>query len=189
MSVFNVIKACPRVACACPADKSQGCRHCSCGFEYAQGRQGLCAPENIGAGLCYACPSSGSCATSQVPLQRVLVVYDDMDVASGTVRLRAKGGHGGHNGMRSITQHFSGSKEFPRVRLGMRPFHMAHSDVSLHHPCSACHRKVASEGVLTIALMCVSSISSLSDDVGNSFFSGWPLTAQIRSVHDAAQDV
>ena len=57
----------------------------------------------------------------QVPLQRVLVVFDDMDVPNGTVRLRAKGGHGGHNGMRSITQHFSGSKEFPRLRLGMWP--------------------------------------------------------------------
>ena len=55
----------------------------------------------------------------QVPLQRVLVVFDDMDVPNGTVRLRAKGGHGGHNGMRSITQHFSGSKDFPRLRLGM----------------------------------------------------------------------
>lgn len=54
----------------------------------------------------------------QVPLQRVLVVYDDMDMPHGTVRLRAKGGHGGHNGMRSITQHFSGSKDFPRLRLG-----------------------------------------------------------------------
>ena len=57
-------------------------------------------------------------AAMQVPLQRVLVVFDDMDVPNGTVRLRAKGGHGGHNGMRSITQHFSGSKEFPRLRLG-----------------------------------------------------------------------
>ena len=58
-------------------------------------------------------------AVVQVPLQRVLVVFDDMDVPNGTVRLRAKGGHGGHNGMRSITQHFSGSKDFPRLRLGM----------------------------------------------------------------------
>lgn len=46
------------------------------------------------------------------------MVYDDLDLASATVRLRAKGGHGGHNGMRSITQHFSGSKDFPRLRIG-----------------------------------------------------------------------
>ncbi|CAL8466452.1 g5988 [Coccomyxa elongata] len=55
----------------------------------------------------------------KVPLERVLVVYDDLDLASGTVRLRAKGGHGGHNGMRSITAHFSGSKDFPRLRIGI----------------------------------------------------------------------
>ncbi|EIE19861.1 peptidyl-tRNA hydrolase [Coccomyxa subellipsoidea C-169] len=56
---------------------------------------------------------------AQVPLERVLVVYDDLDLDSGAVRLRAKGGHGGHNGMRSITQHFSGSKDFPRLRIGI----------------------------------------------------------------------
>ena len=58
---------------------------------------------------------------AQVPLERVLVVYDDLDIASGAVRLRAKGGHGGHNGMRSIAQHFSGSKDFPRLRIGGAP--------------------------------------------------------------------
>ncbi len=46
------------------------------------------------------------------------MVYDDLDLENGAVRLRAKGGHGGHNGMRSITQHFSGSKDFPRLRIG-----------------------------------------------------------------------
>ena len=54
----------------------------------------------------------------QVPLERVLVVYDDLDLENGAVRLRARGGHGGHNGMRSVTQHFSGSKDFPRLRIG-----------------------------------------------------------------------
>jgi PTH1 family peptidyl-tRNA hydrolase len=62
----------------------------------------------------------------QVPLERVLVVYDDLDLPNGAVRLRAKGGHGGHNGMRSITQHFSGSKDFPRLRIGA---------VQSHTPC------------------------------------------------------
>lgn len=39
----------------------------------------------------------------QVPAQRVLVIYDDLDLDTAAVRLRAKGGHGGHNGMKSIT--------------------------------------------------------------------------------------
>ena len=48
----------------------------------------------------------------------MLVIYDDLDLENGAVRLRAKGGHGGHNGMRSIAQHFSGSKDFLRLRIG-----------------------------------------------------------------------
>ena len=38
----------------------------------------------------------------QVPAERVLVLFDDLDLPTAAVRLRAKGGHGGHNGMRSI---------------------------------------------------------------------------------------
>ena len=53
----------------------------------------------------------------QVPSERVLVVYDDLDIATAVVRLRAKGGHGGHNGMRSLCQHLGGNN-FPRIRIG-----------------------------------------------------------------------
>jgi PTH1 family peptidyl-tRNA hydrolase len=31
-----------------------------------------------------------------------------------------KGGHGGHNGLRSIMQHFGGSQDFPRIKIGER---------------------------------------------------------------------
>lgn len=54
----------------------------------------------------------------QIPAERVFVVYDDLDIPSAAVRLRAKGGHGGHNGMKSIQQHLGGSKDFPRLRIG-----------------------------------------------------------------------
>ena len=57
-------------------------------------------------------------ACAQVPLSQLLVVYDDLDLPTAAVRLRAKGGHGGHNGMRSIVQQLGGSNEFPRVRIG-----------------------------------------------------------------------
>lgn len=49
---------------------------------------------------------------------RVLVLHDDLDTPLGGVRLRAKGGHGGQNGMRSIIQHL-GTQEFPRVKIGI----------------------------------------------------------------------
>lgn len=37
---------------------------------------------------------------------------------TAAVRLRMKGGHGGHNGLRSIMQHFGGSQDFPRLKIG-----------------------------------------------------------------------
>ncbi|KAL3141050.1 hypothetical protein ABBQ32_005560 [Trebouxia sp. C0010 RCD-2024] len=55
----------------------------------------------------------------KVPPQQVLVVHDDLDLPTGKVRLRAKGGHGGHNGMRSIVQHLKGSQDFPRLKIGI----------------------------------------------------------------------
>ena len=47
----------------------------------------------------------------------VLVIYDDIDLPPGTIRLREKGGSGGHNGMKSIIQHLG--NDFPRLRLGV----------------------------------------------------------------------
>jgi PTH1 family peptidyl-tRNA hydrolase len=54
----------------------------------------------------------------RIPPERLLVVYDDLDLDPGTVRLRAKGGSGGHKGMRSIIQQLGG-QDFPRVRVGI----------------------------------------------------------------------
>lgn len=48
----------------------------------------------------------------------VLVVYDDLALPLGYIRIRAKGSAGGHNGMKSIIQEL-GTEEFPRLRLGI----------------------------------------------------------------------
>jgi PTH1 family peptidyl-tRNA hydrolase len=48
----------------------------------------------------------------------VLVVFDEMDIPSGKLRLRKSGGHGGHNGLRSIIEAI-GSSDFPRIRVGI----------------------------------------------------------------------
>lgn len=47
-----------------------------------------------------------------------LVVYDDLDLPTGKIRLREKGGHGGHNGIRSLIDHFA-TREFKRLRIGI----------------------------------------------------------------------
>ena len=53
-----------------------------------------------------------------VPVERVLVAYDDLDLRPGTVRLRKGGGHGGHNGLRSLFSHL-GDQDFWRLRIGI----------------------------------------------------------------------
>ncbi len=53
-----------------------------------------------------------------IPAARLVVVYDDLDLPPGRVRVRARGSHGGHNGMRSIVGAI-GTTEFPRVRVGI----------------------------------------------------------------------
>lgn len=53
----------------------------------------------------------------KMPPENIFVVYDEMDIPLGTIRLREKGGAGGHNGMKSIIQHIG--QDFPRMRLGV----------------------------------------------------------------------
>jgi len=53
-----------------------------------------------------------------VPLEDILVIYDDMDLPLGRIRLRPGGGAGGHKGVRSIIEHL-GSRDFPRLRVGI----------------------------------------------------------------------
>lgn len=48
----------------------------------------------------------------------LLVIYDDLDLPPGRIRLRQKGSHGGHNGMKSIMQHI-GTDRFNRIRIGI----------------------------------------------------------------------
>ncbi len=50
--------------------------------------------------------------------ENILVIHDEIDLPSGTVRLKSGGGHGGHNGLRDIINK-TGSKEFMRLRIGI----------------------------------------------------------------------
>ncbi|MGC2190815.1 MAG: aminoacyl-tRNA hydrolase [Candidatus Dormiibacterota bacterium] len=53
-----------------------------------------------------------------VPLEAVVVMYDELDLKLGRLRIRARGGTAGHNGLRSLQVHWR-SQEFPRVRIGI----------------------------------------------------------------------
>lgn len=57
-------------------------------------------------------------AWAEVPPESILVVYDDLDLDVGRLRLRSRGGAGGHNGMRSLIDSL-GTDRFPRLRVGI----------------------------------------------------------------------
>lgn len=54
----------------------------------------------------------------KIPTENIAVIYDDIDLPEGNVRIRAKGGPGTHNGMRSTVKMLS-SENFPRIRVGI----------------------------------------------------------------------
>ena len=53
-----------------------------------------------------------------IPPQRIIVMFDDISLAPGRLRIRADGSAGGHNGIKSIIQEV-GSQAFPRVKIGV----------------------------------------------------------------------
>jgi PTH1 family peptidyl-tRNA hydrolase len=67
-----------------------------------------------GSGLAVA----SLCRVFKVLPENLLVVYDDLDLPLGTLRLRPGGGSGGHNGMKSIIDQM-GTAEFSRLRIGI----------------------------------------------------------------------
>ncbi len=54
----------------------------------------------------------------KIPLSDLLVIYDDLDLPLGKIRLRQSGSSGGHKGMNSIISAL-GSEDFPRIRVGI----------------------------------------------------------------------
>ncbi|MEJ2115639.1 MAG: aminoacyl-tRNA hydrolase [Gammaproteobacteria bacterium] len=60
----------------------------------------------------------------KIPTEQILVAHDEIDLPSGKVKIKWSGGHGGHNGLRSIFAHLN--KDFWRLRLGVG--HPGHKD-------------------------------------------------------------
>ena len=54
----------------------------------------------------------------KIDAEHMIVLYDDIDLDVGKLRVRAKGSAGGHNGIKNIIAHM-GTQEFPRVRIGV----------------------------------------------------------------------
>ncbi len=54
----------------------------------------------------------------KIPPERTIVIFDDISLDVGKLRIRRKGSHGGHNGMKSII-YLSGHDTFPRIKMGV----------------------------------------------------------------------
>jgi len=71
---------------------------------------------------CYMNESGGPAASLRdffkVPVERIVVVHDELDIGYGVLRLKAGGGDNGHNGLKSMTKSL-GSREYLRVRVGI----------------------------------------------------------------------
>ena len=71
---------------------------------------------------------SGNCVQEfvnfyKIEKENIIIIYDDMDIEPGEIKIRKQGGPGGHNGMKSIIQ-MLGTEEFSRIRIGIgRPQH------------------------------------------------------------------
>lgn len=65
----------------------------------------------------------------QIPANQLLIAHDELDLASGVIRLKSGGGHGGHNGLRDIVPHLGA--EFHRLRIGIG--HPGHRDKVTSH--------------------------------------------------------
>ena len=62
-------------------------------------------------------PTLGLATFYKIPPQRILVIVDELDLPFGTLRMRAGGSAGGHNGLKSLIAAFG--QEFPRLRVGI----------------------------------------------------------------------
>ncbi|TDB90663.1 aminoacyl-tRNA hydrolase, partial [Actinomadura sp. 7K534] len=63
-------------------------------------------------------PVKALCDFYKVPVERLVVVHDELDIPFGAVRLKQGGGDNGHNGLRSVTKSL-GSRDYLRVRFGV----------------------------------------------------------------------
>ncbi|MBR4890760.1 MAG: aminoacyl-tRNA hydrolase [Clostridia bacterium] len=58
------------------------------------------------------------CSYYKVPVEKVIVIHDDISLSCGRMRIREKGSDGGHNGIKSIIYHLS-SDSFTRIKIGV----------------------------------------------------------------------
>lgn len=77
----------------------------------------------------------------------LIVIYDDMDIEKGVIKLRKKGEPGSHNGMKSIVNRIQ-TTEFPRIRIGIgKPMYLLDKINYVIGPIPKSEREILDEGI------------------------------------------
>lgn len=88
----------------------------------------------------------GAMTFFKLPLERVIVVHDELDLPPGRLRVKEGGGHGGHNGLRDISKRVGG--DYIRLRLGIgRPEHKGDEANHVLKPFTAAEGPVISQSI------------------------------------------
>lgn len=105
----------------------------------------------------------------KVDIEDLIVVYDDLDLAVGKMRLRLRGSAGGHNGMKSIIYQLA-SQDFKRVRVGIgRPEGRQPVVDFVLRPFSDEEAPIVKETIAKAALACKTAIIEPFENVMNKF--------------------
>jgi len=123
----------------------------------------------------------------RIPIERILVVYDELALPLGTIRIREKGSSAGHNGVKSIISHV-GTQNFPRIRVGIdQPPQGRHGQIDwVLNRFTADEQKVVDE-VISRAADAVEAILSGGIERAMNFYNTKESNSQVAGVGDQVQ--
>ena len=102
--------------------------------------------------------------------EKIIVVYDDISLDAGKLRIRTKGSAGGHNGIKNIIMHIS-SDVFPRIKIGVGQPNSDLVDFVLSKPCIEDRDKI--EKTFVEAIKAVETIIEYDVEVAMNKFNGF----------------
>ena len=104
----------------------------------------------------------------KVELDEIIVIHDDIDLPFGAVRFKKGGGHGGHNGLKSIDTYIT--KEYLRVRVGVgKPEHKSQVSDYVLHDFSDEEAKVLDKLIAHVAEACKLLVSKELNEVKSKY--------------------
>ena len=104
----------------------------------------------------------------KIELEDIIVIHDDIDLPFGAVRFKKGGGHGGHNGLKSIDSHIT--KEYIRVRVGVgKPEHKSQVSDYVLHDFNEDEKEVLKKLITHVSKACKDLISEEFNEVRSKY--------------------